>query len=316
MLLSSVGALFLSITFAVAQQPQQTVANGNGMTPVATQYADQFKNVGGKVLSDQVNVYAIFYGDWKSSPADQNTVLTFVDRVSSTPWYNTCKYHCGSFRQAGLLFFLGAVKEYTGNDGKTVGSLHLAAALTDSGSHGLNLTDNNTHKQIVIDAVNSGYLSADNQLDGSGIYVIFAAKDVKDAGFCTSHCGYNSYSDQFQYMYIGYPGQCPQSCIPSINNATSPNNNPAVDTIITIFSHELQDILTDPRDNSWIIKAGQSTFELGDFCSGKGVTQEQWFGNVSQQDKAGYYNLAIDNNKYLVQTIYSREKKACVLSKN
>ncbi|KAF7722841.1 hypothetical protein EC973_002643 [Apophysomyces ossiformis] len=314
MLLTSVAALFFSIASVIAQQPQQTTANSNGLTPVAKQYADSFKNVGGKVLSDQVNVYAIFYGDWKSSSADQNILLNFVDRVSGTAWYNTCKYYYSALNVV-LPNLYDQVKEYTGNDGKTVGSLHLAAALTDSGSHGLNLSDNGIHKQIVIDAVNSGYLSADNQLDSNGIYIIFAASNVNDSGFCSKNCGYNSYSDQFQYMYIGHPGVCAQSCIPSLNNATSPNNNPAVDAMITIFSHELQDILTDPRNNAWIVRSGQTEIELGDFCSGSGVTQEQWFGNV-QQDNGGHYNLAIGDSKYLVQTIYSREKKACVLSKN
>lgn len=81
--------------------------------------------------------------------------------------------------------------------------------MTDSGSQGLNLTDANVHKQIVIDAVNSGYLSDTNSFDSNGVYVILGGSNVHDADFCTNNCGYNSYSDEFQYMFIGYPGECP-----------------------------------------------------------------------------------------------------------
>lgn len=103
------------------------------------------------------------------------------------------------------------VKEYTGNDGNAVtGPLNVAAGVIDSGSHGLTLNDSNAHKQIITDAVNSGYLSATNQIDSDGIYVIMAGKDVQDKDFCHTNCGYNGYSDQFQYMFIGYPGTCPE----------------------------------------------------------------------------------------------------------
>lgn len=105
-----------------------------------------------------------------------------------------------------------AVKEYTDSNGnKVTGPLNVAAAVADSGSHGLSLTDTNTHKQIVLDAVNSGYLSATNSLDSNGVYVIMAGSNVNDSQFCHTNCGYNSYSDEFQYMFIGYPGTCSET---------------------------------------------------------------------------------------------------------
>lgn len=106
------------------------------------------------------------------------------------------------------------VKEYTGNDGNAVtGPLNVAAGVVDSGSHGLTLNDSDAHKQIIVDAVNSGYLSATNQIDSDGIYVIMAGNDVQDKDFCHTNCGYNGYSDQFQYMFIGYPGTCSERYI-------------------------------------------------------------------------------------------------------
>lgn len=84
------------------------------------------------------------------------------------------------------------------------------AAVNDAGSNSLNVT-NTIHKQIVLDAVKSGYLSPTNSLDSNGIYVIMGGPDVSDDDFCKTNCGYNSYSDEFQYMFIGYPGICPDT---------------------------------------------------------------------------------------------------------
>ncbi|KAI8393491.1 phosphate-induced protein 1 [Radiomyces spectabilis] len=302
MLFSALGTIIVSaLGLVAAQQPTNADSNSH-LTPTATKYADTFKNAGGRVLHDKVNVYLIFYGEWNSTEAktDQSIIMNFLDRVSTAPWFST-------------------LKKYPDSNGNTVtGPLNLAAALTDSGSHGLQLNDANTHQQIVTDAVNSGYLSATNQLDGDGVYIILAGQNVQDKDFCNAHCGYNSYNDQFQYIFVGHPKLCQDRCIPPFNKETSPNNSPAADAFITILSHELQDILTDPKGDGWVIQENQKRIELGDFCAGANVTQEQWFGQLSQIEagKNASYNIAIDGNKYLVQTIFDREKKSCVLSGN
>lgn len=101
------------------------------------------------------------------------------------------------------------VNQYFDSSGRTVtGPLNLAAAVNDAGSQSLNLTTT-AHKKIIVDAVNSGYLSPINRIDSNGIYIIMGGPDVKDAEFCTANCGYNSYDNDFQYMFIGYPGICP-----------------------------------------------------------------------------------------------------------
>jgi hypothetical protein len=98
-----------------------------------------------------------------------------------------------------------------------------------------------------------------------------------------------------------------------VNKDQSPNNSPAMDAAITIFSHEIQDILTDPRGNAWEIPTSNLTIELGDFCSSTGISAEQ-FGNVTQT-ASGSYNLELNQNKYLVQTIFDLETKQCLLGK-
>ena len=273
---------------------QQTVQSGSTNNAVISQYGSTFKNAGGSVLHDKVNVYIIFYGNWSSteSQQEQTVFMNFIDNISSSPWFNL-------------------LKQYTDNNGKAVtGPLNLAAAVNDAGSHTLNLT-NTIHKQIVLDAVNSGFLSPVNRLDSNAIYIIMGGPDVSDSDFCKVNCGYNGYSDEFQYMFIGYPGICPDTCIPSVNKASSPNNSPAMDAAITIFSHELQDILTDPRGDGWEIQNSNVTIELGDFCSGQGTISDQ-FGNVTQSS-TGSYNLEVNNYKYLVQTVFDLSAQQCKL---
>lgn len=206
------------------------------------------------------------------------------------------------------------MKQYTDGNGKSVtGPLNLAAAVNDAGSHKLSLTPE-LHQQIVRDAVSSGYLSPTNQLDSNGIYIIMGGPDVNDANFCKTNCGYNAWTDNFQYMYIGYPGSCPNVCIPSVNKEVSPNASPAMDAAITIFSHEIQDILTDPRGDAWEINDPSGiTLELGDFCSGEGVSKEQ-FGTMTQDKQLGSYNLELAGSKYLVQTVFDLASKECKLA--
>ncbi|KAL9549229.1 hypothetical protein MBANPS3_005312 [Mucor bainieri] len=273
---------------------QQTVQSGASTNAVISQYGSTFKNAGGSVLHDKVNVYIIFYGNWSSTEAqqEQTVFMNFIDNISSSPWFNL-------------------LKQYTDNNGKAVtGPLNLAAAVNDAGSHTLNLT-NTIHKQIVLDAVNSGFLSPVNRLDSNGIYIIMGGPDVSDNDFCKVNCGYNGYSDEFQYMFIGYPGICPDTCIPSVNKASSPNNSPAMDAAITIFSHELQDILTDPRGDGWEIQNSNVTIELGDFCSGQGTSSDQ-FGNITQSN-TGSYNIEVNDRKYLVQTVLDLAAQQCKL---
>ncbi|ORZ08906.1 phosphate-induced protein 1 [Absidia repens] len=301
MLLSSFSAFFLAVAGIVTaqeQQQQQSTTNGTSLNPVASQYGSTFKNTGGKLLTGFVNAYVIFYGDWSSTngTTDQKTFLGFVDGIATTPWFSI-------------------LDEYTDGNGTPVGKLNLAAALHDSGSAGLNLTDHNTHKSIILNAVKSGYLSENNQLDSNGVYVIILGPDVHDSEFCSSNCGYNSYSDQFQYVFIGYPGACPETCTPPSIQNKSPNNSPSMDSVITLFSHELQDILTDPRMDAWSIRNGNDVLEVGDFCSGTNTSPEQWFGKTQTTPDGASYNLEFHDAKYLVQTIYSKEKNTCLLSK-
>lgn len=108
------------------------------------------------------------------------------------------------------------------------------------------------------------------------------------------------------------------SCIPPLNANSSPNGSPSIDAAITIFSHELQDILTDPRNNAWITQDNTTNpptdIELGDLCSGSGVSTQQWFGAYKQvAGSNASYNLEMEGSQYLVQTIWDKNTNQCSL---
>ncbi|KAI8879839.1 hypothetical protein K501DRAFT_225876, partial [Backusella circina FSU 941] len=285
-------ALFLCISTLVFGQQQVTTGNSSTISAIISQYGDSFKSLGGSVLSGKVNVYIVFYGNWTQLATEQSVFMEFIDTISDTPWFAT-------------------LKQYNSNSKEVTGPLHLSAAVNDIGSIGLNLTTNDQHKEIITGAIKSGYLSATNTINDDGIYIVMGGPDVQDSQFCNTHCGYNSFGDNFQYIFMGYPGNCADKCIPSVNLNSSPNNSPSIDAAITILSHEIQDILTDPRNDAWKVQTDNQTLELGDFCSSEGTSQEQ-FGNVTQ-GTSGSYNLEVGDYKYLVQTIFDLSSKTCIL---
>ncbi|CAO3672249.1 unnamed protein product [Umbelopsis ramanniana] len=298
-----VAALASTVAAQDSSSPATPSQTSSASTPSGSSSAKyNLSNQGGNVLSGEMNVYLIFYGDWSSeqSQHDQTTFMNFASNISSSSWFKT-------------------LNGYTDNSGASVtGPLKLYAGVSDTGSQQLNLSDITVHETIITEAVNSGYLSTTNSIDPNGIYVILAGSNVQDADFCTKHCGYNYHTDNYQWIFIGYPGACPNNCIPPINANSSPNGSPSIDAAITIFSHELQDILTDPRNNAWITQDNTTNppteIELGDLCSGSGVSTQQWFGAYKQvAGSNASYNLEMEGSQYLVQTIWDKGTNQCSL---
>jgi hypothetical protein len=150
----------------------------------------------------------VFYGNWSQLDAEQKVFMEFIDNISDTPWFSTRKLSIKLKEGTDRNCFFLLVKQYNSNSKEVTGPLHLSAAVNDNGSIGLNLTSNDRHKEIITGAISSGYLSATNTIDDDGIYIVMGGPDVQDSQFCNTHCGYNSYGDNFQYIFIGYPGNC------------------------------------------------------------------------------------------------------------
>jgi hypothetical protein len=112
------------------------------------------------------------------------------------------------------------------------------------------------------------------------------------------YCGYHTATAAGTILYavIPYnavPGHC-QSDNPR------PNGNPADPTLSTL-SHEHNEIITDPTDNSWIDSSGN---ENGDLC----ITN---FGPNLGGSGASAYNQSINGGHYYLQDEWSNANGGC-----
>ena len=90
----------------------------------------------------------------------------------------------------------------------------------------------------------------------------------------------------------------------------SPNGNPAVDAMISVIAHELEETVSDPLLNAWY---NRQDYENGDMCA--------WtFGNAqSQLPNGAYYNVTLPtasggSRHYLVQRALARSNSKCYVN--
>jgi len=226
---------------------------------------------GGPVMVNPNKVYMIWYGSaWDS--ASQNVLTNLASHIGGSPYfninttyYNTAKTH-------------------------VVNNVTYAGATADSGSLGTKLSDANI-ETIVTNAIAAGKLP----LDADAVYFVMTDKNTTaTSGFCTQYCGWHtnaSYGGKdIKYAFIGNPEtQCASACGA---NTPSPNNTPGADAMASIFSHELEESVTDPDGNAWYSLS--NGMENGDKCA--------WnFGTTATASNGSKYNQTIGGMHYLIQ---------------
>ncbi|OZJ05819.1 hypothetical protein BZG36_00952 [Bifiguratus adelaidae] len=259
----------------------------------------QLDYLGGEVVTGPVNVYLIFYGSWDLANETHHVqdYMTFFNNIGSSNWFDTLKL-------------------YRSNSGNSVtGPLYLQPSVIDNFSAGKSLQGNSSHIAIIEQAINHGQISQGN-VDKNGLYFIIASDDVEDqSGFCTSWCSYNSWSEELLYAFIGNPNRCPQQCIPSLIRDKSPNNDPALDSIVNMMAHELQELLTDPWGDAYRIQSNNATSaqgeEAGDMCAPPHVSSADWFQFVHRDEQGAAYNFGLAGKNYLLQAVYNPMTKTC-----
>jgi len=209
--------------------------------------------------------------------------------------------------------------------------------MNDKLSHGSSLQGNATHIDIIKEAIKTGYLG--NGTDHSGIYFILAGDDVDDVGLCTDWCAYNSYSDDFVYAFIGHPNRCNNAksstnrCIPYINHGVSPNGDIALDAIVNMMAHEMQEVLTDPLCNAWQVSDEAATSgnngphgsswqasnscngeEISDWCMPPNATPDEWFPNTTKLENGASWNIEIKHYRFLIQSVWNPVTNECTMS--
>jgi hypothetical protein len=163
-------------------------------------------------------------------------------------------------------------------------------------SLGTQLSDSNI-ATIVSNGINSGALGPAGVADPNGVYMVLTAPGVNEtSGFLTKYCGWHSWGrwgstlTPVQYAFIGNAAgsglfHCAQQ------TASSPNDDPGADAMISVMSHELEESATDPQGTGWYDSTGA---ENGDKCA--------WtFGTTFDSGHGSVANMTLGGKNFLIQ---------------
>ncbi len=223
---------------------------------------------GGPLMTGQVPVYYIWYGNWST-----NTAVTLLPNLvgdlsgSSYEHINTT---------------------YTISGATITGTLTLAGQTTDNYSRGNSLADGDI--QAIVAAHCADFTGGCNS---SSLYFVLTSSDVHEtSGFCTQYCGWHTHATingiDVKYSFVGNPDQCPSACEAQ---TTSPNGNAGADGMASIIAHESEEAISDPDLNAWYDRRGN---ENADKCA--------WtFGTESTAQNGSKYNFAVGTDQWLIQ---------------
>lgn len=234
---------------------------------------------GGPVMSGNVNVYFIWYGNWSGGPAESDSPMT-VSLLNSL--YGHSRALAGSASAQIASTYTDRYRRTASNN------FSLVQSTSDDYSRGKNLTDAAV-AGIVASAVQNGRLPK----DPNGIYFVLTSSDVNEtSGLCRKYCGWHDHKNilgsDLKLAFIGNPDRCADNC--EIQSA-SPNGNPGADAMASIMVHETLETVTDPDLNAWYDSQGQ---EVGDKCA--------WtYGPVKGSIGNGAYNQALGGHNWLIQ---------------
>jgi hypothetical protein len=312
--LRTVFAVLLSVLIFSTLTSAQTPSSPGGATagfkrvgiaPVINRSASatpKFNGIpynGGPIIDDAngVNVYYIWYGDWRKDKATQDTLTHFISHLGGSPYFNiNTTYYDYEVGPNGTKL----VKD------RVINGVHYMGSTNDYYSYGVNLTDDNVGL-VIQNAVTEGRLP----LDHNGVYYVLTSADVTEitaGGFCNTFCGFHGFWQPAGALgnligaYVGHPARCPDVCTYTTGAPPTlvpqPNNNTPADGMVSTVSHELFESVTDPFGDGWIDPYGN---ENGDLCNLS-------LGPLSLGPDGRYYNLTLKSRTYLAQEIWVNAK--------
>jgi hypothetical protein len=264
----------------------------------------------GPVMTGLSKVVVIWYGNWNQSngtdnPAGQQIILDALFGLSAPPTTGVTNY---SGVTTGASSALGL---YTQTGGAAVTQVSSPTIVqynqpTSATYGGYVLTD------ASVQALVTSFAST--APDPNAIYLVLSSSDVgESSGFLTAYCGWHTYSTvgstTIKYGFIGNPNKTLTAC--NVNTAgVSPNGNPAVDAMISVIAHELEETVTDPQISGWY---NRQQSENGDMCA--------WtFGSAQTKLANGsYYNVTLPtatggSRHYLIQRALARSNSKCYVN--
>ena len=266
---------------------------------------------GGPVMPSLSKIVVIWYGNWAQSnatdtAAGQQIILDALYGLAATPGVNDSNY---SGITTGAASTLGVYSQSGGSFASAVSSPTLIQITQPASSTygGTTLTDSS-----VLNLVKN---NAGATADPNAIYLVLSSSNINESsGFLTKYCGWHSYSNKIasgksiKYAFVGNPNKSLGSC--SYQTASSPNNNPAVDAMISVIAHELMETVSDPQLNAWYNSGGS---ENGDMCGWTFGTTQTALSNGS------YYNVSLParsggSRPYLLQRALASRDSKCYIN--
>lgn len=287
--------------------------------------------MGGNVLTQPINVYYIWYGNW-TDPNVQPILEDFIKNLGASPWY---QIDTAYYQQAGVTsppptdtsksrFKIWPQAANVPADAGTEASLAVDADINDAG------VDSSANPQIFVNgqvnfigSVNVGYtrgnMLQDTDIAGivgdaisanlvpvdlNAVYYVLTSADVQEVtGFCYSYCGWHGNypvnNQNLRVVYVGDTGSCPEGC--SLQDVyleagvpTSPNNNWSADSMASVIAHELAESATDPDVNTTLAWIDYDSEEVGDKCA--------WtYGQPYETVNKSVANIKIGDRDYMIQ---------------
>lgn len=283
---------------------------------------------GGPVLTQPVNVYFIWYGNW----TDTNTAPILEDLIrgmGASPWWQIS----GAYFQQPTDIIQDAGYIYSDNRPHTYrsllveGGVQLDAGTPDAspeagdagvsepyamvtttinyaGSTSVGYPLGNVLADTDITTIVQQATASALPLDANSVYYVLTSADVQESsGFCWSYCGWHQNVTisgvDVKLIYVGDTGSCPQGCslqdeYQQYGIQTSPNGDWSADSMASVMAHELSESATDPDPNTNIAWMDEFGAELDDKCA--------WtFGPVYHTAEGSVANVKIGQRDFMIQ---------------
>ncbi len=228
---------------------------------------------GGPVMSAPINVYLIWYGDWKDAEA-RRIVEEFVANLGGSDYWKINEAYCDLSGQC------------------TTDTINLAGTVIKADYLHRELSQDDI-TLIVQRAINDSTFP----IDVNGSYLVITDIGIPVAGTCTDFCGWHDDTPiqglPIKYGFIANVASCPDSCTAFSNNTSNflpPNGSIAGDGMNNIIAHELDETATDPNLDAWV----DGFYENGDHCSWQ-------FPKTYLLPNGGTANINVRGQDYLVQ---------------
>ncbi|KAM5557962.1 protein EXORDIUM-like 4 [Rosa sericea] len=257
---------------------------------------------GGPLLTGELNLSIIFYGQWQSQHKD--LIRSFLSSL--------------------------AVPGSTANQWwAIVEGYQTAANMPNQGVHIKVGTQSSDDKASLGKVLTKDFIKQLVQRAKSGnpntLAVIFAHKDVAVSELCRGKCYEHGAFDNVPYLIVGNPEvECPGSCAipfakasygPAGNTVKPPNGDLGVDATIINFASGLASVVTNPFNGgfskpgpkTWAIEAGNACEDM--FGSGAGPGQP---GKMTIDAAGCGYNAVGDGGaRFLLPAIWDPKSCTC-----